>query len=105
MFQFDGVETHLDSTEPLILGNIAFEHGYKKMGAHVRENLMCSVHGHTHRGATEFVRVRNKTIWELDCGYIADPTKEPLKYTPKKWVSWTWGIGSIDKDGPRFVTF
>lgn len=103
MWQFDGVQTRLDTTDPLIFGNICFEHGYKKFGDHVKENLMNTVRAHDHKGGVQYLNVRDSVIWELGCGYLADPTATPLRYRPKKWHGWHHGLGEIDFLGPRFI--
>lgn len=102
MLKFDGVQTVFDTLQELILGNICFQHGHKKFGAHVTTNLMNTVHGHTHRGAVHYVNIRDKVIWELDAGYLADPASTPLKYRQQKWNAWTLGVGIINHLGPMF---
>jgi len=103
MWQFDGVHTVPDSKRELELAGIIFQHGHRKFGEHVKYNLAPTVTGHTHTGGVSFITIRDKLIWELNAGYLADPTKTPLKYNPQKWTRWTHGVGFIDNWGPRFI--
>lgn len=106
LFKFKGVSTTMDIRDELILDDVVYEHGfYGRPGQHLKENLKCTVIGHTHRPWVHFEKLRNKLLWELNVGYIADPTSEALAYTRKKWVKWVQGYGLI-KDGiPIFVPF
>lgn len=103
-FEFDNVETFLDPTEEVIIGGVVFQHGYRlKLGDQLNFNLIHTVGGHTHRGGTWFRTIRQNLIWELNAGYVANPFHDALKYTPQRWINWTWGCGLIDRHGPRFI--
>lgn len=103
LYEFDNVHTVKDPRQEYFLNDVAFLHGYlTQPGAHTRFMNMSTVHGHTHRGGVTFVPVRKGVIWELDCGYLGDPKKEPLNYTPQKFKNATLGYGVIDEFGPRF---
>lgn len=105
IFCFDGVETVLDSREELTIGGTLFIHGFlNKLGDHVRYFHKNVVAGHIHRGGTVFFPYNGKTLFELNCGYLADRHTKALQYTStKRTTSWTLGFGWIDKYGPRFV--
>jgi UDP-2,3-diacylglucosamine pyrophosphatase LpxH len=101
---FDGVKTQESERQELILGNVCFLHGYRRHGDHVKFNLMSTVCGHTHLGGVIYHRQRNDTIWELNCGYLADPSTVPLSYSQQsKFSRMTHGVGLIDSLGPRFI--
>jgi hypothetical protein len=105
LYEFENVKTVHDSTEELIIYDIAFLHGYRsKLGDHCKHNMMNTVVGHSHRGGVFYYpTIKGKQIWELNVGYIADQTKDPLKYSAQKYVHWTRGVGLIDSHGPRFI--
>lgn len=104
IYEFEGVKTIHDSTQELIIGDICFMHGFRgKLGDHAKHNMMNTVVGHSHRGGVFYMpTIKGKTIWELNVGYIADPTQDPLKYSMQRYVHWTRGLGLIDIHGPRF---
>lgn len=105
LWSFDGVTTLYDDREPLIIENINFIHGYKtQLGSHAKSFISTVVCGHSHRGGVMVIpTLHNGIIYELNCGYLADPEHEALKYTPNKFTAWTHGLGWIDEFGPRFI--
>jgi hypothetical protein len=106
LLTFDNVTTIYDSTQELVIEDIVFMHGFRsKLGDHCIYNQMKTVCGHSHRGGTFFhPTINNKQIWELNCGYIADPSaSEALRYNPQRYVKWTRGVGIIDSYGCRFI--
>ncbi len=111
LYKFEGVHSVMDATEEYVVehstqGKIAFIHGYKsKIGDHMRYLHMNVVHGHRHRGEVTYDRIHDRSLWELDAGYMADPDKEPLMYRESKTHKWHHGHGEIDKLGARFVAY
>lgn len=105
LFNFDGVTTQPNERQELVLDGIMFLHGYRsRLGDHARHNHMPTVCGHSHTGGVCYLRQGTRTIWELNSGYIADPTSTPMSYTRQRTIShWTHGVGLIDKWGPRFI--
>lgn len=104
LYKFDGVKTILNPREPLIIEGIMFIHGYKsKNGDHTKFMHSNVVHGHRHRGEVSFIPIKNKTLWELDCGYLANPNCEALAYSESKITNWTLGHAEINNGVPRFV--
>lgn len=104
MFKFAKVKTIYDARAELEIDGVVYMHGYlTNLGAHARHLLKPVVHGHSHRGGVVFFNLGGKTIWELDCGYLADPNQVPLMYGSTKTTLWTHGVGLIDKYGPRFI--
>lgn len=105
-FTFDGVKTIYDPREELDVGGVRFIHGYKsQLGDHAKFNHMSVVCGHTHRGGMVSIPLFDRNIFELNVGYLADPTHPALSYTmQKKATNWTLGFGLIDQDGPRFIS-
>lgn len=104
LWLFDGVETLPDDRHELVLNGVVFMHGHRKHGEHVRHNHMSTVVGHLHTGGTVFVPIRGKTLWELNAGYVADPSSLPMSYTAQmRFRKETPGVGWIDEYGPRFI--
>jgi predicted phosphodiesterase len=107
IFTFPGVETSNSQRDELIIGDILFQHGFRsKLGDHARHNGMNTVCGHSHKGGVFYMRLGEKTIWELNAGYLAKEDSTPLGYTKQRRIStWTLGVGFIDHLGPRFIPF
>ncbi len=103
-YKFDGVKTIYDPREELDLHGVRFIHGYlSKLGDHARFNQMPVVCGHSHQGGALPLVMRDKIIFELNAGYLADPMHPALSYTMQKRATrWTHGFATIDPDGPRF---
>lgn len=107
-FKFENVRTMPDARTHLQIDNVLFHHGYSsKLGAHRDHTLMNTVVGHTHTGGVVFRSHEQdgmqKTIWELNAGFVGN-TKEPcFSYTPMRITKWTIGFGYIDDQGPRFI--
>jgi len=105
LFEFPGVATIHDPRQELMINDIAFIHGhFTKLGDHVKQMNRSVVCGHSHRMGLFYLNRNDKTIFELNCGHIANPYAEPLIYRPmKRYFDWTSGFGIIDKHGPRAV--
>lgn len=103
-YTFDGVKTIYDSREELDIDGVRFIHGYlSKLGDHARFNQMPVVCGHSHQGGVVYIPQKDKISFELNAGYLADPSHPALSYTmQKKATRWTLGFATIDADGPRF---
>ncbi len=65
-------------------------------------NTRSTIVGHSHVGGVVFRQSSKGTIFELNAGYLADETAEPLRYRPQTISKWTLGYGLIDEKGPRF---
>lgn len=104
LYRFKGVTTIEDDRQELILDGTVFIHGYRsKLGDHARYNRQSTVVGHSHVGGVVFEQYRGDTIWELNAGFLADESAEPLRYRPQRTSKWTLGFGLIDSRGPRFI--
>lgn len=104
LFTFEKVKTIHDPREEFYIGDIAFIHGYRsKLGDHAKFMQSSVVHGHSHRPGVTFLPLKDKTIFELDCGYLADKNSPALAYTPQKFSNWTSGWGEINDGVPRFI--
>ena len=105
LWKFRGVSTIQDDKDELIINGISFIHGhFTKLGDHVRQMNRSVVVGHSHRPGVFYLNRDDKTLFELNCGYLADPYHKALIYRPmKNYFDWTHGFGIIDKLGPRFV--
>lgn len=101
-----GIELSNCEREELIIDDILFMHGHRKFGDHVKHNRMNTVCGHLHKGGVVFERMGKKTIWELNCGFIAQTDSVPMTYSKQTKIShYTQGVGLIDSMGPRFIPF
>jgi predicted phosphodiesterase len=105
-FKFDGVTTHTDIREELIINGICYIHGYRsKLGDHRDFNKLSTVTGHSHLGGVSFRNYGPEILFELNAGYLGDPESKALSYTSQKINNWTHGVGYIDHHGPRFIHF
>ncbi len=108
LYRFKGVQTIEDDREVYKIGSVAFHHGYlSKLGdlsKYLGQSVVC---GHSHVGGTVFEQRDGKIIFELNAGYLADETAEPLRYRPTKTSRWTLGFGFINFRGktpcPAFI--
>lgn len=99
----DGVEIHEDSRAEIEIDGVLYIHGWMTgIGKHAKYFNQSVVHGHTHVGGLWTQNLKKKFIFELDCGYLADPYQVPLTYRATKTTNWTKGFGFIDSWGPRF---
>lgn len=105
LWKFKNVETLLSDKDQLVIDGVIYVHGWMtKLGDHCRYFNKSVVHGHTHRGGVYFEkRGFDQMIFELDCGHIADVSKQPLQYGPTKTMKHIPGCGLIDVLGPRFI--
>jgi len=104
LYRFKGVKTIEDDRKELCIGNITFMHGYRsRLGDHMRFNRTRTVVGHSHTGGVVYEQYSNDILWELNAGYLADETAEPLRYRPQTTSKWTLGVGLVDERGPRFI--
>lgn len=104
LYKFKGVKTIYDDRQELVIGDVTFIHGYRsKLGDHMRFNRSNTVVGHSHTGGVVFEQQAGRIIWELNAGYLADETAEPLRYRPQTTSKWTLGYGLVDEKGPRFI--
>lgn len=107
LFKFEGVETKMDVRTPLQIGSVSVIHGFTNPGQHRAKLLTHVVHGHTHRGGVFHTKnpVTGRHLWELDCGYLGDPSQKCFNYTTVKELNWTRGIGVLTEFGPHFIPF
>jgi len=103
LFKFPSVETILDSRHELMIDGVIYTHGFLASGKHVSYFQRSVVHGHTHRGGLYTLEQAGRTLFELDCGFLADRYAVPLRYTPTTTTRWNLGLGLIDSLGPRFI--
>jgi len=103
-WKFKNVQTIHDHRHELEIGGNLYLHGWlTTLGAHARYFLRNVIHGHTHRAGVIHLNLHSKSIWELDCGYLADKKAVPLQYGPTKTTLCITGYGDIDERGPRFI--
>lgn len=105
LWEFPGVKTIQDDKEELMINDIAFIHGYRtKLGDHVKFMHKSVVCGHSHRLGLYYHNLQGKTLFEMNCGYLADPYHKSLIYRQtRNFFDWTHGFGVIDKHGPRII--
>ncbi len=102
LYEFKGVETIHDPSDDFETHGIVFTHGYlSKKGEHAGRVNMPVVRGHSHKGGVTWLR---EGLWELDVGFLGDPTAPVFGYSAwKRAYQQTRGMGIIDENGPRFV--
>lgn len=111
LWEFRGVESYLDTKEPLEILGWLYTHGHTKNGKHSEAvHFQNVVTAHTHTGGLWCYRFhrQNETqiVTELGCGYGANPFAPELIYRPlTKYFKWTHGVGIIDGYGGRFVPY
>lgn len=104
LFKFKNVETITDHRHELDIGGVIYCHGWlTRLGDHAKYFLRPVVHGHTHRAGIIHTSLHGKTIFEMDCGYLADKLQVPLQYGPTKTTLWVKGYGVVDGLVPTFV--
>lgn len=104
VFKHDGVESRLDEREELAIDGVLYIHGhFTKAGDHMRYYRQSVVHGHSHRASLTFMQCKGGTIFELDCGHIADEAQRPMQYTKATTTHWVKSVGLIDNYGPRII--
>ena len=97
IYQFKGVRTLADDRSELVINDILFIHGHlSNLGDHVRINRQSTVVGHSHRGGVVYLRHKSDTLFELNCGHLADDSKLPFAYTPQRTTFWTPGFGTVE---------
>jgi hypothetical protein len=103
-FEFPGVETFQNPREPFVQDGISFIHGFTSAGKHRAKLQTNVVHGHLHRGQLLYTKMPDgRFLWELDCGYLGDPSQPCFTYTPVKELNWTRGVGFISEYGPHWI--
>lgn len=105
LYTFPGVTTVEDYE--FEVDGIMVQHGHRsKLGDHARYNQCSTVVGHSHRGGVVYLRNRNGTYWELDCGFLGEVNSQAFKYLAQKKVNTTQlGVGLVDSYGPRFIPY
>jgi predicted phosphodiesterase len=105
LYTFPNVKTIYDARDGVKIEDVLYIHGYlTQLGAHMKHFGCNVVHGHTHRAGSLFLNFMGQTLWELDCGFLADRKEAPLMYGQTKHMNWVEGFGVVDPGGPRFIT-
>ena len=103
LMTFPGVQTLHSPLDELQINDVLFHHGWScRPGYHVQHFLKNVVHGHTHHGGVVYLRAGRETLFELDCGVLADFNARPMVYRNSATSKWTTGFGWVDSWGPRF---
>lgn len=104
IMRFDGVTLIEDHRQEYYFDDVEVIHGYRSnLGAHRDFALMNAICGHMHVGGVVFRRIKNKTLFELNCGLAGAPESKVFGYTPQKISTGTPGVGWLDEYGPRFI--
>ena len=107
LFEHEGVNTHHDTREPLIIDDVAFIHGFLSgNGKHRAKIPMHLVHGHTHDMYLRWDKLQhNKMLFEMGCGLLGDPGAKIFNYTAVKEIKWQLGCAAILPSGPILIPF
>lgn len=105
LFAFKGVESQKsdrDILELTVQGQpVAIHHGFlSKIGDHFRYFGKSCVIGHSHRPHV----LPFGPKYEMNVGYVGDPTAEVFSYGATIKNNWTRAYGLIDSLGPRVVS-
>jgi predicted phosphodiesterase len=104
LYTFKGVTTVFDSRDYVEIDGIVFTHGYMSgLGKHLKQINQSVVIGHSHQGGVYFEQHKNKILFELNAGHLADTKSLPLSYTPIKISRSTLGFGIIEDNKPQFI--
>lgn len=104
IFVFPKVETIHDPREAPLIDGVMYIHGHmSKPNSHMHHYQNSVVRGHSHMGSCIFENTWHGHLFELSCGYAADPTSVPMSYTHMRSVKWCHGFGVVNVLGPRFV--
>lgn len=104
LFTFQGVTTIHDAREWVEINDVIYCHGFfSKLGDHVKYFQKSVVRGHSHRAGVVFFNQYKKILFEMECGYLADPNSVAMSYTSTKRTNWVHGYGLVDSHGPRFI--
>lgn len=105
-YEFEGITLQKDYRTPLVLDGVFYTHGWSSRKGFHRDYFQANtVTGHTHRGYVDPRPLGGKVIWELNAGFLGDPSSKALSYTQSRVTQWTPGVGWIDEFGPRFIPF
>lgn len=109
LFEFDGVQTLASDRDILNVTlngeRISFHHGFlSKLGDHVKHFQNSCVVGHSHRPGIVYEPIHGRQLFELNVGYMGDPTSHVFKYGATVKQKWGRGFGVIDANGPRFIS-
>jgi predicted phosphodiesterase len=103
LYTFKGVETKFDERDYVEIEGILFMHGFMcGLGKHLKQFNQNVVVGHSHQGGTIFEKHKDKIIFELNAGHLADVKQLPLCYMPTKISKSTVGFGVIEDGVPSF---
>jgi len=99
---FKGVRVINDS---IIVDNIMFEHGCRKMGQHAPFNQMNTCTGHFHKAQIKYFSNIDGPFWEFNVGWLGDVCAPVYSYKESSKINDTHiGVGLIENGQPRFVS-
>jgi hypothetical protein len=111
-WRFSGVKLQEDSREEVKIdlggkvGEVWFFHGYlTQQAAHTKYTLHNCVTAHTHRAELSWIPHREKNLFEMNVGYVADQSSPVMRYSPQKYSKSIAGYGYIDEEGPHVISF
>ncbi len=103
-FIFDGVKSHMNIREEVVIDGIVYIHGYRsKLGEHMEFMRRPVVCGHSHRPGIVYKNYGDAVLFEMNVGYLGDPESKALSYTAQRHTHWSHGVGVITELGPQFV--
>lgn len=110
-WRFDGVMLQDDERSEVKIdfgGDIGWVwliHGYSSARAyHTLFHLENTITAHTHRAEITWIPRREKSLFEMNVGYIASQNSPVMRYTPQQYSRSVAGYGVIDEYGPRVIT-
>lgn len=104
LFAFDGVETIYNPRDYVKIDDCYYMHGwYTKPGQTVDYFQHSVAIGHSHKAYVVYRKLKNKTIFELNSGHMADYTTVPMSYMPSKYTKSITSMAFKDELGPRVI--
>lgn len=104
LWSFPDVETVVDDRCKFEIDGVIYTHGFRsKLGDHMKYLGKSVIRGHSHRAGLVFLNQWQDTLFEMECGYLADDKTEPLKYTHTQQTQWIKALGWVDEFGPRLI--
>lgn len=105
LFTFEGVTTLHDSRQTLKIKGVHFFHGYMTgdVGKHLKKLGISCVTGHAHTPGVFYQKTKDKVLFELRVGHLADTSALPLNYTELKLNSGILAFGIIKDNQPSVI--
>lgn len=105
VFAYKGVTVLKNEHDELVIDGVHYIHGYLSgVGGHLRKLGVNIVSGHSHRPYVHWENLQGGSKFELNAGYLGDPSAPVFKYGMANKHNWLRAYGTVDRDkGPQVV--